>query len=210
MVTIYSSMGYLTLALDVSGAMVETQAHNGHEELFFEAIQLRSDILGSLSREQEAKQALAALIAILPQESISKFSTVSLLAELYLKSEDYREARDLLVGAIAELKEDDAQSLGEKAFLKIQLSMAIANMDCASEAQETFSEASKLVDKLPGCSQPSDMAFNNNLARMFISQGESKEAERLCRQFLPKNLADVEASNTTIEILGTLADAMGK
>ncbi|KAK1720523.1 hypothetical protein BDP67DRAFT_499999 [Colletotrichum lupini] len=210
MATIYSSMGYLTLALDVSEAMVETQAHNGHEELFFEAIQLRSDILGSLNREQEAKQALAALIAILPQESISKFSTVSLLAELYLKSEDYREAKDLLVSAIAELKEDDAQSLGEKAFLKVQLSMAIANMDCASEARETFSEASKLVDKLPGCSKPSGMAFNNNLARMFISQGKFKEAERLCRQFLPKNLANVEASNTTIEILGTLAGAMGK
>ncbi|EXF73898.1 hypothetical protein CFIO01_07363 [Colletotrichum fioriniae PJ7] len=210
MATIYSFMGHLTLALDVSEAMVETQAHNGREEFFFEAIQLRSDILGSLNREQEAKKALAALVAILPQDSFSKFSTVSLLSELCLKLGDYREAKELLVSAIAELEGDDAQSLGQKAFLMIQLSMAIENMDGAMEAQQTFLEASKLAGKLPECSKPSDMAFNNNLARMFISQGRFQEAEILCRQFLPNKLGNAEASNITIEILSTLADAMGK
>ncbi|KAI3537134.1 hypothetical protein CABS03_08795 [Colletotrichum abscissum] len=202
MATFYCFVDQHRLALDYVEKALETKEYDHQEESYFEARRLKATILQHLNRNQEAKQILIELVTILPQNSETKLLTIENLVSLFLKLEDYGEARDLLVG-------DHALPLRQKACLIVYLGTAFHKLGDIEAEEKTDFWAFEIVNEALASGKAANLMSVFEVAFTFASQGKWKEAERICRQLLLSNMLDkLEASSMQLNVLGMLATAL--
>ncbi|KXH55001.1 hypothetical protein CNYM01_03401 [Colletotrichum nymphaeae SA-01] len=210
MAKFYFNVGQFKLALDCIEVALETREDNKHQESCLAAMRLKALILQALIRNQEAKQTLIELATIQPQDSVVMPDTIDDLAELLLESGDYREARDLLVGAIGQLETNDASSLRQNAHLMVYLHMVFYKLGEFGKAEETCLQVLSIVEEALASGKPAKFRIVYKVALAFASQGKLQEAERIFRQLLSNKLDSAEPSTIRIQTLGALAKVLGK
>ncbi|KAI3535331.1 hypothetical protein CSPX01_11442 [Colletotrichum filicis] len=208
MVRFYMNALQPRLALHYIEATLENLDHNQQKLPFQRARRLKAVVLRVLDREQEAKQTLIELATTQPQDSqVFPYATES-LAELFLESGDYIEARDLLIGAIMQLEKNDALSLRQNACLMVYLGTAFYKLGESEKAEETFLQVLSTVKEALASGKATNFDFVYEVALAFASQGKLQEAETMFRQLLSNELDSAESPAINIRILGALADVL--
>lgn len=123
---------------------------------------------------------------------------------------DYREARDLLVGAIGQLENSDAPSFRQKACLMMYLGTAFNKLGESEKAEKTCLQVLSIVEEALASGKVADSRFVYEVALTFAAQGKLQEAETIFRQLLSTKLDSATSSTVHIQILGALADVLGK